>query len=208
MIWGLNRAMAYAVEREKFADWRFTLRWRNKFVGYLWYLYQSPRGALDANKTSSLYNPMPTGRDVATFGNGDQNAVFEFRIFDLPGEKLDFDDIMMVIIGALTDIAANDMAVQVHGNSFSTELAPYRGKFELVAAAPPSYPLIWFTYDVVRQALGTTAAWYLVAETYKPVGIAMLRHRVYFGRGSLQIKDAKLVEVGGAEGRERNSTSS
>lgn len=208
MIWGLNRAIAYMVDRQLFFDWRFTLRWQNKFVGYLWYLYERPREGFEANKTSDWSNLTHTGRDIAIFGNGDQNAVFIFHIEGLPSGTLSLNDVMMVIIGGLTDIATNDMAVQVHGNSFHTQLAPYRGRFELMPAASPLYFPSWFTYDVIRQALGSSAAWYVLSETCKPAQILMFRDGQYCGRGSLLVNPAKLVEVGGVEGRERNNTSS
>lgn len=125
---------------------------------------------------------------------------------------MQLNGVMMVIIGGLTDIAANDMGAQVRGNSFSTDLAPYRGSLELLSAVPPPYTLSWFTYDVVRQALGVVAAWSLqpviLPVTCRPVGFKILRDEIYFRHSSLAANHGQLAEVGGSEGRERNSSSS
>lgn len=111
IIWGLNRAISYMINGEAFSDWCFTLRRRNVFVGYLWYLYERPGGGLDTNMTSTSYNPTETERDIGISGNGDHNSDFVFRMKDLPGRRLSLNDVVMVVIGGLIDIATNDMAV-------------------------------------------------------------------------------------------------
>ena len=173
IVWGLALAAKYMVNRNSFRDWYFTLRLQDAVKGTIWY-HQSP------------YESIETNTSLPGLDSDDQNALVEFSIVDLPtGYELDFNDVMMVIIGGLTDVAPHDIQQRVRGNYFRTEFPPFRAEFDLRAATARAVPPIWFTYDIVRQALARLALWYMQGQICKPARITMMINGVHVGYGDL-----------------------
>ncbi|KAL8717736.1 MAG: hypothetical protein Q9225_005047 [Loekoesia sp. 1 TL-2023] len=205
MIWGLTLAFKHMVDRNQFRNWHFTLRLRNTIVGFLSY---------ESSPEDAEPNDFPTWIDLAQNelvipqpATDNENINFDITIKDIPGSNLNLNDVMMVMIGGITDIAIHDFDQKVSNDYFGTWFTPYRAYMELSPSAPPPSSPLWFTYGTVRLIIGKLAWWYVCHQPCKPAQLLMLRDGLYSGHGYVTDNQANLGPTDGTE-VERNITTS
>ncbi|KAI4127651.1 MAG: hypothetical protein LQ338_003099 [Usnochroma carphineum] len=203
MIWGLIEAFKYMVGQDQFRTWLFRLKWRGTLVGTIWFTIGNSQEGLEANRNDNWMDTTPT-EFVDASSVTDNADVFEYAIREMPGNSLNIHDVMMVLIGGMRNMAGLESSDQVVGDHYESTFAPYRGKFELSPAVPPHTSPTWFTYNVVRGALGWLARWYYEHQVYRPTQIMIQRNGLYCGHGSLT--DATATVAFG-DGRDNVSTS-
>ncbi|KAL9605308.1 MAG: hypothetical protein Q9179_001482 [Wetmoreana sp. 5 TL-2023] len=208
MIWGLTLAIKRMVDQERFRNWRFTLRWRGDLVGTLWYFYESSHDGVEGNgppiweNTTRIELPTVPSRLV------DENAGgITFGIEEVHDSNLRLNDVMMVIVSGLTDIAVHDMENQVRQDRFETFFVRYNARFRLWPDVQPPASPTWFTYEVVRSALQTVASGYLQQETIRSIRILIFRSGIVYGHGELTSRSASLLQGGLVAQAQSNVTS-
>lgn len=206
MIWGLTLAFKHMVDRNQFRNWHFTLRLRNTVVGDLW--YETRPQDTESNDLPTWMNLTQNELVIPQPVTANENVEFDISIQDIPGGDLNLNDIMMVLIGGLTDIAIHNFHQKVSDDYFETWFAPYRANIELLPAAPPPSSPLWFTYETVRWVLGKLAWWYVGHQPCKPAQLLMFRDGLYSGHGYVTGNPATLGLNDGAKLEDRNITTS
>ncbi|KAL9595591.1 MAG: hypothetical protein Q9219_006355 [cf. Caloplaca sp. 3 TL-2023] len=185
------------VDHNQCLERRFLLRWRSQAVGTITYAWEPSYQGMGSGATP------PESLPQSWLGEVD-DVLVDTQIQELPGGDLDVNDIVMVLVGGMTDIAVHDFYSQVNGGHFKATYAPYRGIFELSPSIPPSTSSTWFTYEIVRYVIGKLAIWYLSREVWRPAQIVMLRQGLFCGHGRF-LGDSKPLELA-AKGGEQNIT--
>ena len=178
------------VDRNDFRNGLFTLRWRGAFVGSASFVHvNSGQNVIEGNETSWMTDlSQPSFNDTMIHPSSleRRNPAVKFNIENLPGPNLVLHDVMMVIVGGMTDLAGHDFRQTVRGGHFETIFSPYRGRLEFSPVVPPPAAAPdWFTYDFLRTALGVLALRYLSQEVCKPVQMIVLRDGLFSGYGTL-----------------------
>lgn len=202
-IWGLTLAIKYMVDRNEFRNWRFTLRAPNAILGTVWFFYRSPREGIEANGTSIESSLRNADLATAALITNEENANPTFSVRDVQGPVLNFNAVMMVIVGGLTDIAPYEMS-QPLSHHFRTAFPPYRLRFDLW----PGTPSTVFTYEIVRQTFAGLVMWYMTRPICKPAQITLLVDGSVYGVGNLIIGNPFLSQAGRGGTSEGNSTTS
>ncbi|KAL8990510.1 MAG: hypothetical protein Q9169_008104 [Polycauliona sp. 2 TL-2023] len=192
-IWGLTLATSYTVDTS-FRNWIFKLYWQNRFVGQIWFV----NGTRIASSTETTATSNTTDRSISQRRRADVSAQAQSQVASLgavpaiqflfgTGPSLRFNEVMMVIISGLSNIAPHDIHERIPGNRFSTSWgARYRGSLNIDFAWPPGLPAAWFTYNFILFLLVRLAEWALtwaLTTLYPPIKIYIQEPNVGPSRG-------------------------
>ena len=171
MIWGLTLATKYMVDHNSFQNWRFTLYLGNTIVGLIWYINIDTHEEAEPRSTNDLEIFRRTGNAEAQSGGEDLKVALNIEINDLKGPVLTLNQVMMVVVSGLSDIALYNVNQPVPYNEFMTAFASYRGKLFLSFPWPAESPPAWFRYGFILSILQKVALWYLPHTVCKPIRI-------------------------------------
>ncbi len=188
MIWGLTLATKYMVDHNSFQNWRFTLYSGNMIVGLIWYMNIDTHEELGSRSTDDGEIFRRTEIAEAQSGVEDLKVALNIEINDLKGPLLTLNQVMMVVVSGLSDIALYDVDQPVPYNEFMTAFASYRGKLFLSFPWPAESPPAWFRYGFILSILQKVALWYLPHRVCKPIRILIKEPRGNIaGYGTLRL---------------------
>ncbi|KAL8900625.1 MAG: hypothetical protein Q9192_000969 [Flavoplaca navasiana] len=161
-VWGITLATAYMVGHS-FRNWRFELYWQQQLVGQIWYVnghqLSTPlvSDALDTDDQQVTWRNKST---IAQYQVANLGAAPAIWILPIPGFLLTLNEVMMTIIGGLSDLAPHDTDQRVPKNKFFTRFAPYRARIDIAFSWPPQLSPAWYTYHFLVDFLERLASWY------------------------------------------------
>ncbi|KAL9034473.1 MAG: hypothetical protein Q9180_005388 [Flavoplaca navasiana] len=162
-IWGITLATEYMVGHS-FRNWRFELYWQQYHVGQIWYInghQLSTPSVTDALNTDDQQVTWRTNSIIAQSEVANLGAAPAIEILPIPGFLLTLNEVMMTIIGGLSDLAPHDTDERVLNNQFFTRFAPYRARIDIAFSWPPQLSPAWYTYHFLVNFLEGLASWYL-----------------------------------------------
>ncbi|KAL8724457.1 MAG: hypothetical protein Q9166_007942 [cf. Caloplaca sp. 2 TL-2023] len=172
MIWGLTLATKYMVDRSQFRNWLFTLQYRNQNVGQIWFIRANPPTGTPieaGNTTDSREISQRTDLAGASSEIENLHAVPDIDIQNISGAVMTLNEVMMVIISGLSDVAFHDKSQRIQTNFFVTRFAPYRGRLTMSFPWPRLLSPAWCTWGFMLEVLQKLALWYFRERVYKPV---------------------------------------
>ena len=183
MIWGLTTAIKHMVDNNQFRDWRFILSWRNKPVGTISFFHVTPSVGIPWNDTAVTQNRTESGLLEILLGITSPSDL-TVSFYWVPGNDLNLSQVMMVIVGGLTDLAIYDIHQEISGSRFVTIFVPYRTRFGLHIDTR-SAPAHWFTYEIVCATLLRIASFYLEHQACKPLYMQLWTNQQFVATGAL-----------------------
>lgn len=182
MVWGLLSAIRYMDGRGEWRNYRFTFKWQGKIVGSLIFVGARNSAVVDEWFPPSLLTD-----------SSNANAVLSFQIRWSPVPvRMPFNDVMMSLIGGLSDLATHDLDDRIDQSKWQTAFPPYDARIELEALARAHN---WWTYSVVFDCLYQLFEWYMRHHPIESRGadILILIDGKEHGRGQVQLDRARQV---------------
>ncbi|KAL8840875.1 MAG: hypothetical protein Q9170_001139 [Blastenia crenularia] len=169
-IWGLTTAIKYMIDEQAFRDFDFDLRWLGGSVGRVRFIVD-PRGTLEIGGNNAMSQDEHSSL-IPTTNNLQQarDTVYEIAFRTIKGPPMPFQEIMMTIIGSLTDCAPFAPSQTLLSQRFISSWPGYSESFSLNELEMPTKA---FNYGFVTLVLGQAAAWYL-AEENESKGVSLL----------------------------------
>ncbi|KAL9636887.1 MAG: hypothetical protein Q9204_002086 [Flavoplaca sp. TL-2023a] len=177
-IWGITLATEYMVGHS-FRNWRFELYWQQALVGQIWYVnahQMSTPSVTDALNIDDQQVLWQTKSIIAQSEVANLGVAPAIGILPIPGFLLTLNEVMMTIIGGLSDLAPHDADQRVPQNKFFTRFAPYRARIYIAFSWPPQLSPAWYTYHFLVNFLERLASWYLLEY---PSGTSCVPVRIY-----------------------------
>ncbi|KAL8878531.1 MAG: hypothetical protein Q9198_003679 [Flavoplaca austrocitrina] len=165
--WGITLATEYMVGHS-FRNWRFELYWQQNLVGQIWYVngHQSLTPSVtDALDTDDQQVTWRTKNTIAQSEVVNPGAAPAIDIMPIPGFLLTMNEVMMTIIGGMSDLAPHNTDERVPNNQFFTRFAPYRARIHIAFSWPPKLSPAWYTYSFLVNFLERLASWYFSEYT-------------------------------------------
>ncbi|KAL8922329.1 MAG: hypothetical protein Q9172_003621 [Xanthocarpia lactea] len=188
MIWGLTLATKYMVDHNSFQNWRFTLYLGDMVVGLIWYTNVDTHEEFVSKSTNDRGIFRRTEIAEAQSGVKDLKVALNIEINDIKGPVLTLNQVMMVVVSGLSDIALYNVNQRVPYNEFMTAFASYRGKLFLSFPWPAESSPDWFRYGFILTILQKVALWYLPHTVCKPIRILIKQPRGNIaGYGTLRL---------------------